>query len=98
MLAALAEVAEPVASGRGQRYLADVFDGVTDELAEVGAGLQVTCVQGAADMAVPLDDEESFGIFVDLELGGEGLPTKLAIEAVGCRLGIALVAAAALTD
>jgi hypothetical protein len=93
-LARLANVAEPTsATSPGALYLRAVADGVATDLAEIGPQMHAVCLRLAAEDAVPLDDGEAFGAFVDLALWDEALPTTAALEAVGVRLGAALVAA-----
>ena len=94
-LADLAEVARPAAlDSAGARYLMRVAAGIQEDLSAVGPRLHAGCIPHAADVAVPLDDDEAFEAFVDLELWGEGLPTVQALEAAGRRLGAAMVALA----
>lgn len=94
-LAELAGVAPPATGDSpGAQYLQAVATAVTDELAEIGPSMHVYCLMQAADLAVPLDKEEAFATFVDLGLWDEGLPTTVALEAAGLRLGAALVSLA----
>jgi hypothetical protein len=95
-LAALAEVAKPAAADSpGGLVLSRVADQILSDIAELGhPNIHVACIAGAADEAVPLDEAEAFAAFVDLALWAEGLPTALALEQVGRRLGVALVAQA----
>lgn len=91
-LAALAQVAPPFSpDSEGARFLLRVAAGVHNDLAAVGSTMHAAQIGMAADLAVPLDEEAAF---VDLDLFTEGLGTEAALEAVGVRLGVALVAAA----
>lgn len=71
-LADLAQVARPSSpDSPGAVYLRADADRLLADLAEVGAGLHVACMRGAADEAVPLDDADAFAAFVDLEIWRE---------------------------
>jgi hypothetical protein len=94
-LAALAEVGIPASpTSEGALYLLRVAQGLAEDLAAVGRGVHAGFIPHAADVAVPLADEDAFAAFVDLGLWSEGLATVDALEAAGRRLGAAIVAQA----